>query len=651
MAIAEELQIIIDAKVTQAVRDLKKVQKGMGDNEKSALTLGKAFRTLAGPLALGAVIAGAVRLGKEFSNAARDAEETRDKFNVVFSSIARAANESADELADSFGIAKSTSRELLSSTGDLLVGFGFTEEAALSLAEQTLALGSDLASLQNFAGGAKGATDALNKALVGESESVKALGIVIRQDTKEYQDLIASIQKTEQVSLIQAKALAALQIATEQSGKAIGNVALTWNSTANVQKRLTETTKALKEQLGQSINEGLTPMLIVTDSLVKSYSDWLEKSQGIINFMENFKTGADNSSASMKELENVIAAGAKAQEQLSKGFGDEFTQDLIDAGNAARILAAGVSRATAAEKEFAGANKLTQDALKAIADAEKRLIELNTIALTDLEKRQKINQDEINTWVDAKNIALAAGKSYEAIQAVIEKLVETRIALAEEDKAANEAALISAQELFGGRTEVADAWLERQRMILDQEISNQEAITAKNKEESDKRIAITQMEQEAKLSILSSGVSIATDLTGALVDANIIGAKKAFAITKALASSETVINTAAAIAEASPNPLAIAAAVALGAAQLVKINTAKAPSFATGGSFVTNKPQMIQVGEAGPEEVTVNPVSGGGSGGGSERVFASVDGGEGFWMTIQRGIDNRNLHSTAGGVI
>ena len=63
----------------------------------------------------------------EAKNAARDAVEIRSKFDQVFISLADGANKLADSFAQSFGIAGTTARELLASTGDLLVGFGFTE--------------------------------------------------------------------------------------------------------------------------------------------------------------------------------------------------------------------------------------------------------------------------------------------------------------------------------------------------------------------------------------------------------------------------------------------------------------------------------------------------------------------------------------------
>jgi len=103
-------------------------------------------------------------------NAARDGEETRQKFDVVFEGMKTGANSVADAFSKSFKLAGATTRELLGNTGDLLVGFGFTEKAALDMAVQVNSLAQDLASFTNFSGGAKGASDALTKAILGETE-------------------------------------------------------------------------------------------------------------------------------------------------------------------------------------------------------------------------------------------------------------------------------------------------------------------------------------------------------------------------------------------------------------------------------------------------------------------------------------------------
>ncbi len=182
------------------------------------------FKTIGTSIAasFGGVIAlaGIVRVVGALKNAARDGEETRNKFDVIFSGIVDGANRMADAFSEKFQLAGVTTRELLGNTGDLLVGFGFTEKAALDMALQVAELSQDLVSLTNFEGGTTRAVDALTKALLGERESVKTLGIsILEADVK--QKIFELSQKgmtfeTER----QAKAIATLEIAFDQTQKA-----------------------------------------------------------------------------------------------------------------------------------------------------------------------------------------------------------------------------------------------------------------------------------------------------------------------------------------------------------------------------------------------------------------------------------------------
>ncbi len=227
---------------------------------------GAGFAKLAVGIGVATVaLAGLVKVGKVWSKAASDQAEIGSKFATIFRDISDDAEAMADSFAENFGLAGSTSRELLGNTADLLTGLGFTQQGALELSEQVNTLAADLASFSNFAGGTTGASEALTKALLGEAESAKALGIVINQNTQEYKDAIKFYTEVEGKTLLQAKAFTALQFATEQSGNAIGDVSRTWESHANVQRRLEESTKSFNEEMGKFVNEGVTPLLVVTD--------------------------------------------------------------------------------------------------------------------------------------------------------------------------------------------------------------------------------------------------------------------------------------------------------------------------------------------------------------------------------------------------
>jgi len=208
-------------------------------------------------------------------DAARDAEEIASKYATVFDEVNAKAMQVAESLSSSFGIATSTSKELLGATGDILVGFGFSADMALDLSKQVNGLAIDLASFTNYSGGAKGASDALTKAILGETESAKALGIVLRQGTKEFKDRVDILKSEKNYTENQARALVLLEDAMKQSGKARGDFARTQHQLANQERILTESFKTLKEQIGNK----LTPV-------------FLSAAKGANTFLESFNKGS-----------------------------------------------------------------------------------------------------------------------------------------------------------------------------------------------------------------------------------------------------------------------------------------------------------------------------------------------------------------------
>lgn len=264
------LYIQLEARTKKLERQLKatekrskKAGKVSGSGFSSAFAIGMAK-------ALGILYAfkKAFDFAVQAKNAARDAQETGNKFDTVFSSMTRRANAMADSFAASFGLAGSTARELLGNTGDLLVGFGFTERKAADLANQVNALAVDLASFTNFSGGARGASAALTKALLGERESVKSLGISILEVDVKKQIAIDITNGLTFATERQAKAQATLTIAIRQSGKAIGDYARTKGDLANIERRVSEQLKTQTEIIGK----GLLPAFV---GLNKAMSGWM----------------------------------------------------------------------------------------------------------------------------------------------------------------------------------------------------------------------------------------------------------------------------------------------------------------------------------------------------------------------------------------
>lgn len=214
-----------------------------------------------------------VAIGAASLKAASDAEETFSKFDTVFRDVSKSANEAFESLRSEYGLSSRAAKQLLGDTGDLLTGFGFSQEAALQLSTEVQKLAVDLASFTNYAGGAEGASEALTKALLGERESVKALGIsILEEDVKKQMAINTTkglIFETER----QAKAQATLDLAIQQSTNAIGDYARTSGSFANQSRLL----KARLEDISQELGKVFLPLATKITSKIGEAINWFSK--------------------------------------------------------------------------------------------------------------------------------------------------------------------------------------------------------------------------------------------------------------------------------------------------------------------------------------------------------------------------------------
>lgn len=326
--------------------DTTSLDKSLNKSEKNVKGLGKESSSL-GTLLKGAAVAGAVvfaakkvaEFGLSAINAASDAEETRNKFNVVFKDISEEAEAAATNLSDNFGLSNQAAEDLLSGTGDLLTGFGFTGEAALDLSTQVNELAVDLASFTNFSGGAEGASDALTKALLGERESVKALGISILDA-----DVKAKVLELTQQGLTfeterQAKAYATLQIAQEQSTNAIGDYARSSESFANKQREARAAVDDLKAAIGERLLPAATDSISIFGDLTAKVAEFIEERNRLKEVEQAAATGKGSTEDQIDGLrllndrinENIQTTKAAIEQNYVE---QEVGQQLIDTYNA-----------------------------------------------------------------------------------------------------------------------------------------------------------------------------------------------------------------------------------------------------------------------------------------------------------------------------
>lgn len=275
----DQLSPVMDKIATKSNASIESMKKKFKEAEGSLLAVG-ATMTVFGA----AVIAANLK----FLKMASDAAETSSKFAVVFQSVSKEAEAMAKDLSRNFGLSSTAAKQLLGDTGDLLTGFGFSGKAALDLSGEVNKLAVDLASFTNFSGGAAGASAALTKALLGERESVKSLGISILEE-----DVAAKVALITKQGMIfeterQAKAYATLLIAQEQSKNAIGDYQRTQDQFANKSRELTARLTDLAIVFGEKLLPMATRGISIITGLVEKITDWTERHPILTDILVKF---------------------------------------------------------------------------------------------------------------------------------------------------------------------------------------------------------------------------------------------------------------------------------------------------------------------------------------------------------------------------
>lgn len=279
---------IMSAAVTLDDKDYRSTLAGLESSSQKSFSKIAAYA--ASYLSLRAISQFAVSTIKTYS----DLEEETNKFSVVFAGLGSQTSRILKQMRDDFGLSELAAKRMLAGTGDILTGFGFDKDVALALSEGAAKLGADIASFSNYAGGAEGATTALTKAMLGEAESAKLLGVVIRQDSDEYKDLVKqamttgitidALGKTFKVqSEQQAKAVAALALAYQQSPNAIGDFVRSQDSIANQQRMLQNNFEQLTATIGGDLAPAYKTIVTSANSLLSAYNNLSPVARSLTN--------------------------------------------------------------------------------------------------------------------------------------------------------------------------------------------------------------------------------------------------------------------------------------------------------------------------------------------------------------------------------
>lgn len=223
--------------------------------------IGTAAKAIAGSMAAAFVLDKIKDFGTELYNLGAEADIWQKKADIVFGSSADAVRDWAAENAAAMGMTKSEVVGAAAALGDLLVPMGATRSEAALMSQDVIGLSGALSAWSGGTNTVTEVNDILAKAMLGERDGLKALGIAINQAEVDQRALtLASADGRTEVSAMD-RALATQQLIMEKSTDAQDAWAGSMHDGTKNLNRIKAATAEFKEKLG-------TALLPVVDKVV-----------------------------------------------------------------------------------------------------------------------------------------------------------------------------------------------------------------------------------------------------------------------------------------------------------------------------------------------------------------------------------------------
>lgn len=232
-------------------------------------------------------------IGKACLKASSDMTELQNVTDQVFGDMSKEVQQFSEDMGNAMGRSTYALQKYTSDIGSIFKGLGgISEESTKKMSEDLAALAVDIGSFKNIADDQ--AFTAITAGIVGETEPLKRLGIVINETVMAEYALSKGI-KAKWETLDQAtKAELRYQKIMESTSFMQGDAARTINTYANQLKVFQANTQELSKAIGDKLVKSSTGCLGVINDLTEGLTRFFSK-----------KTSSDFVSDAIEELNNV----------------------------------------------------------------------------------------------------------------------------------------------------------------------------------------------------------------------------------------------------------------------------------------------------------------------------------------------------------
>lgn len=202
---------------------------------------------------------------------ASDLTETLGKTEVVFGNLSDTVIAWSETSVESMGLAQETALNMASTYGDLGTAMGLSVDEAANMSMSLVKLGADMASFKNIS--IERANVALQAIYTGETESLKAMGIVMTEANLEQFAMAQGCEKTYKSMTQTEKVMLRYKYVMSMTTNAQGDFVRTGDSLANQSRKLGENIK----QLGASFGKTLEPSISSAINTINGLVSWISE--------------------------------------------------------------------------------------------------------------------------------------------------------------------------------------------------------------------------------------------------------------------------------------------------------------------------------------------------------------------------------------
>ena len=341
----DELQVLITANTNELRKEMANANKSISGLKKSADKGASGVSTAFKKLKTGIIALGIGKVIKDSITSGMDAIESDSLFSTVMGENTDAVRSWSNGVADALGLSAVAMQKNIGVVYNMTSSMGVAEENALKLSKGVSVLAEDMASFYNL--DSEEAFNKLRAGLTGETEPLKALGILVDENTVKQTAYSAGIAEVGAELTNEQKVLARYTAILNQTSNAQGDLARTLNSPSNQLRSLKQNVQNLGIAFSSFLMPAVQTILPWLNALAKVATEALTALASLLGFTGDSGAGAETEK--VKENVGGVSSGlddanksAKKLKSTLAGFDEmnvlqDNSDDSADTGGGAGV--------------------------------------------------------------------------------------------------------------------------------------------------------------------------------------------------------------------------------------------------------------------------------------------------------------------------